>query len=133
VNLHVRLEIGALIEAAMADGTFVWRLLQVRDFMHGQCARLTEAFAAIVTLEGLLFGVNVAMIAKMILPPERFAADVTRVRTLVGVRSLVYQQIVRLGELSIAIFADELLLWTCASGAGDFQWAQPITMIANDG
>lgn len=132
VNLHVSLQVRTLIEGSMTNWTFVRRLFEMGDFMHGECTRLTESFATIVALEGLLFGVNVAMIAKMILSTECFAADITRVGTLIGVRTLVYQQIVRLGELSIAIFADELLLWTCSSGAGDFQWAQPITVMCAD-
>lgn len=45
----------------------------------------------------------------MVLPSERFAADVAGVGPLVGVRPLVDQQIVALGELSVAKFADELL------------------------
>lgn len=50
------------------------------------------------------------MIPQMILPAERFPADVARVRPLVGVRSLVYEQVVALGELSVAELADELFL-----------------------
>ena len=46
----------------------------------------------------------------MILPPESLAANVARVRPLVRVRSLVDQQIVRLGELPVAELADELFL-----------------------
>lgn len=46
----------------------------------------------------------------MILPSECFAADITGVRSFVSVGSFVNQKIVRLCELSIAVFADELLL-----------------------
>lgn len=46
----------------------------------------------------------------MILPPEGLVADVARVRSLVRVRALVDQQIVRLGEMAAAELADELLL-----------------------
>ena len=45
----------------------------------------------------------------MILATERFPTDVARVRPLVGVRALVDEQVVGLGELSVAKFADELL------------------------
>lgn len=120
VNLHVRFEVGALVEASIADGTFVRRLLQVRHLVNGERPRLTESFATIVALERLLFGVNVAVIAQMVLPAKSFAADVAGVGTLVGVRPLVYQQIVGLGELTIAVFANKLLLWTCSSRASDF-------------
>ena len=50
------------------------------------------------------------MIPQMILPAKRFPADVAGVRPLVGVRSLVYQQVVAFGELSVAELADELFL-----------------------
>jgi hypothetical protein len=59
----VCLEVGALVEAAIADGTLVRGLLEVRDFVNGECARLTEALPAVVALERLLFGVNVAVIS----------------------------------------------------------------------
>lgn len=48
----------------------------------------------------------------MVLSPERLSADVARVRPLVGVRALVYQQIVGLGEVAAAEFANELLFRT---------------------
>jgi hypothetical protein len=127
MNLHVRLEIGSLIEASIADWTFMWRLFQMCDFMNGECARLTESFSTIIALEWLLFGVNITMITKMILTTECFSTNVTRVRTLIGMRSLVNQKIVRLCELTITIFADELLLWSSASRTSNFQWTKPIT------
>lgn len=34
VTLHVGLEIGSLVEAAIADGTFVRRLLEMGDFVN---------------------------------------------------------------------------------------------------
>lgn len=50
------------------------------------------------------------MIPQMILSAEGLSAYVARVRPLVGVRPLVNQQVVALGELSIAELADELFL-----------------------
>lgn len=47
----------------------------------------------------------------MVLPAERLAADVARVRPLVGVCPFVDQQIVRFRELTTAELADKLLLW----------------------
>lgn len=44
----------------------------------------------------------------MVLSPERFFAYVARVRSLVRVSPLVYQQVVALGELSVAESAYEL-------------------------
>lgn len=46
----------------------------------------------------------------MVLPAEGLSAYVARVRPLVGVRPLVNQQVVALGELPIAELADELFL-----------------------
>lgn len=116
----MRFEVGSLVEAAIANGTFMGRFLQMRHFMHGECSRLTETFSAVVALEWFFFGVNVAMISQMILATESFAANVTAVGTLIGVSSLVNQKIVGFGELTIAILADELFLWTSSSSAGDF-------------
>uniref|UniRef100_A0A2M4DL90 Putative secreted protein n=1 Tax=Anopheles darlingi TaxID=43151 RepID=A0A2M4DL90_ANODA len=110
--LHVRLEVRALIERPIADGTLVRGLLQVRHLMDGEGARLAEALTTVGTLERFLLRVDVPVIAQMILPPERLPADITRVRPLIGVRTLVDEQIVGFGKLPITVLADELLLWT---------------------
>ena len=55
------------------------------------------------------------MIAQVILAAESFATDVALVRTFVGVSPFVYQQIVRLGEVSTAEPADELTSTTSHS------------------
>jgi hypothetical protein len=91
-------------------------------FVDSERARLTKAFATVIALKWLLFGMNVPMVAQMVLTSKGLSADVTRIGTLVGVRSLVNEQIVGFGELTIAIFADELFLWTCSCRAGDFKW-----------
>ncbi len=49
------------------------------------------------------------VITKMILPPEPLAADVTRERSLVCVRPLVDQQVVRLSEVAATKTANVLL------------------------
>ena len=121
VALHVRLQVGALVEAPVADGALVRRLLQVGHLVHGQGARLAEALAAVGALEGLLLRVDVAVVPQVVLPPERLAADVARVGTLVGVRALVDQQVVGLGELPVAVLADELLLGPRSIWAGALQ------------
>ena len=46
----------------------------------------------------------------MVLPAEGFAAHFTRKGSLVCMRPLVDQKVVGLGELPLAIFADELFL-----------------------
>jgi len=47
----------------------------------------------------------------MILSSESFATNVTRIRSLIRVCPLVDQEVVRLGELTVAIFTNELFLW----------------------
>lgn len=49
------------------------------------------------------------MVPQVILPSEGLSANVARVRPLVGVRSLVYQQIIAFRELAATELADELL------------------------
>lgn len=127
MDLHVSLKISALIETAIAHGTLVRRLLEMGDFVNGESSRLTESLAAVVALERLLFGVNVSMISQVILTTEGLATDVATVWPLIGVSSLVNQKIVGFGEMTIAVFADELLLWSRSSRASDLQWTQSIT------
>lgn len=76
--------------------------------MDSQGSRLAESLAAFRAFEGFLLGVNIPVIPQVILSPERLAADITGIGPLVRVCPLVDEQIVRLGELSIAKLADEL-------------------------
>lgn len=61
VREQVRFQIGALIEAATADGTLVRRLFHVEDLVDGECARLAETLATFGTFEWLLLRVYVPM------------------------------------------------------------------------
>jgi hypothetical protein len=54
VREQVRLQVGALVEAAAAHRTLVWGLLHVEDLVHGQCPRLAEAFPTLAALERFL-------------------------------------------------------------------------------
>jgi hypothetical protein len=54
------LEVGALIETAVAHGTLVRRLFHVQNLVHGQSATLTKSFPALDAFEWLLLGVDVA-------------------------------------------------------------------------
>ena len=56
------LEVGSLIKTSLTDGTPVWSLLVVEDFVNGQCPVLAETLATIITFKRFLFAVNVAMI-----------------------------------------------------------------------
>ena len=59
------------------------------------------------------FGVTLLpppMISEMVLPAESFAAYITWIRSFVCVRTLVNQQVVRLGEVAVAVTTDVLLL-----------------------
>lgn len=116
VTLQMSLEIGSLVEGTMANGALVWSFLQMGDLVHGQSTRLAESFAAIAALEWLLLGVNITMIAQMVLATESFAANVAGVGTLIGVGALMDEQIVGFGKVTIAVFANELLLWSGAGG-----------------
>lgn len=58
------------------------------------------------------------MISEMVLSPERLATDVARVRPFVRVRPYVYEQIVRLAELPVAVRADVSLLGLAARRGG---------------
>lgn len=48
------------------------------------------------------------VVSQMVLSPERLVANVTRVRTFVRVSALVYEQVVRLGEVPVTKPAYEL-------------------------
>ena len=48
----------------------------------------------------------------MILSPECFTTNIARVRTFISVGSLVDEQIVGFGKLSIAKFTNKLLSWS---------------------
>ena len=52
----------------------------------------------------------------MVLPPKGFVADITCERPLICVRPLVDQEVVGLGELSLAVLADVLLLQSFGEG-----------------
>ena len=64
---EVCLEVGALVEGSATRVALVWRLVKVKNAVHSQRATLTKAFAALATLEGLLFTVNVPWAGKKIL------------------------------------------------------------------
>lgn len=54
------LEIRALIETAVTNGTLMGRLFHVQNFVNGQRATLAESFAAFETFEWLILRVNVS-------------------------------------------------------------------------
>lgn len=87
----------------------------MRGTMDLQSSRLAESLAADLTLEWLLLGVDESVISEMVLSSECLLADLARVRSLIRVRALVDQQVVRLGEVSLAELADELLLGSIGS------------------
>lgn len=115
VAVQMTAQVSALVEATLADGALVRRLLQMGHLVHGERARLAETLAAIAALEWLLLGVYVAVVAQMILSAECLAANVARIRPLIGVCTFVNEQVIRFGEMAIAVLANELLLWSAAS------------------
>ena len=62
VSEEMRLKVGSLIKTSLTDWTSVRSLLVVKDFVNGQGSVLTETLATIITFEGFLFAVYVAMI-----------------------------------------------------------------------
>jgi len=60
VGEQVGLQIGTLVEGAIAHGALVRRLLHVQDLVDSQSAGLTESLAALRALEGLLLGVDIS-------------------------------------------------------------------------
>ena len=91
---EVSLEVRSLVETSSANGTLVRGLLHVKDLVHCQCAGLTEALAALQTLERFLFGVDVAVVTEVVLPPEGFATEITGIRPLIGMSTLVDEKVV---------------------------------------
>jgi hypothetical protein len=53
-------EVGALVEASSTLVALVGRVVHVQNSVHGQSARLTEAFPAVLALERLLLRVDVS-------------------------------------------------------------------------
>jgi len=112
VRQQVGLQVGPLVEAPAADWTLVRGFLHVQDLVDGERSRLAKALPAFAALERFLLRMDVTVISKVVLPTERLAAQVARVRSLVSVSALVNEEVVRLGELTSAKFTDELLLGT---------------------
>jgi len=71
---------------------------------------LAEALSTVTAFEGFFLRMYVAVVSQMVLPTKSFTTYVTRVRPLICVCSLVDEQIITLGKLSVTIFADEPLL-----------------------
>ena len=116
VGEEVGLEVGALVEAALAHRALVWRLLHVEDLVNGQGPRLAEPLPALHALERFFLRMNVSVVSEMILATESFAANITGVGALVGVRALVDEQVVRFCKLPVAKLAHKLFLWTTRAG-----------------
>ena len=77
---------------------------------------LAETFITNITLERLLFVVDVLVVTEMVLSSEGLATCVTGIGPLSGVCSLMDEEVVALGELPVTVLADVALL--VASGAG---------------
>lgn len=56
----------------------------------------------------------------MILSAECLPANVTRVGTFICMSAFMYEEVVGFGEVTVAVFADELFLWTGAESSGGF-------------
>lgn len=54
------------------------------------------------------------MVSEVVLPTESLPADITWVGPLISVSPFMDQQVVRFGELAVAVFANKLLLRSCS-------------------
>ena len=80
----------------------------MKDLVYSQCAGLAKSLSTLRTLEGFLFGMNVSVVSQVVLSAEGLSTNITVIRPLVRVRSLVDQQVVRFGKLASAGLADVL-------------------------
>ena len=81
-------------------------VLHMEDLVYSQCAGLAKSFSTLGTLEGLFFGMDVPVVSQVVLSAEGLPTNITVIRPLVGVRSLVDQQVVRFGELAPTVLAN---------------------------
>lgn len=57
------------------------------------------------------------MVSEMILSAKCFSTNITRVGSLIRMRTFVNQEIVRLCKLPIAEFANKLFLWSSTASS----------------
>lgn len=93
VREKVRLQVGALIEATIANVAFVRRVLHVEDAMHRQSATLTKAFPTLCALERLLFRVDVPVRCKMNRAKEESENEYRNQSAKKESESLFYRQV----------------------------------------
>lgn len=62
------------------------------------------------------------MVSEVVLSSESLATYVTGVRSFISMRPFVNEQIIRLCELSVAIFANKLFLRSCSRCTWDPHW-----------
>mgnify|MGYP002049908675 CR=1 FL=1 len=82
----------------------------LHDSVDVKAAGLAEPLAAAGAVEGPGLGVRVLVVPEMVLPPEGLATDITGKGSFVRVGPLVDHEVVGLGELAVAVLADEPLL-----------------------
>lgn len=70
---------------------------------------------------------DVAMVSEVILASEGLAADITRVRSLVCVCPFMNEQVVGLGELSVAKFTFEFLLGSVVDPSSSRRLDHPLS------
>ena len=65
VSEQVGLEIGPLVETSLTDRTAMRRLFKMENLVDSQCSVLTKPFAAIITLEGFLFRMDITVVPEI--------------------------------------------------------------------
>jgi hypothetical protein len=76
-----------------------------------EASSLTKPFLAVLTAEWPALGVGVLVVSQVVLPSKGLATHITGKWSLICVSPLMDEKVVGLGELPVAEFANELLLW----------------------
>jgi hypothetical protein len=78
-----------------------------------KASRLAEALSTVLAAEGSALGVGVLVVPQVVLPSKGLATHITWKGPLIGVSTLMDEQVVGLGELPVAELADKPLLRLC--------------------
>lgn len=70
------------------------RVFHVNNLVNCQSPGLTKTFTASVTLVRLLFRMDVTMVSQMVLSSKGLVTNLTAIRTLIRVGSLMDQEVV---------------------------------------
>ena len=109
----VCLDAGPLLKHFAADGTGHNDVRRVENPVDVEAAGLAETLPTVITLEGLLLGVDVPVVTQVVLPPKGLATHITGKWPLIRMGPLMDEQVVGLSELPVAELANEPFLGPC--------------------